>query len=385
MGVFYASMAKSADLWLLDSQRYAHGADLTFKVGAPSEGETFGQASLGPLVPAIPEDEYLNIEGVDAVSRVGDFKATIHGKSNFPNARLLAVNRISFPGVAYFRNDYAYNSLGELMNRLAQSPNGILLPSYLLGPLMLNIGDTVRLNINIYGDVLLPMDFTIVGVFAYFPTMYPDIAPVMVANLDYLEFQTVELLPHTIWMRLVPGADVESVMRGVRQLLLLIPADVQDLDDTLKAESVKLERTGIFGMLSVCFLAGAMLAVANLLVYSTLMLHERSVHHAVLRALGVSLRSVLSTVILESIVSLIYGLGIGIVSGVYCARLYVPFFALGGSSQQPIPPFIPYIDWIRTEWIAAVMVVAMLVAEVFVLVRLIRARLFEALRMGAHP
>jgi putative ABC transport system permease protein len=383
MGVFYASMAKSADIWLLDSMRYAHGADLTFRIGDDADGGA--QPSSAPQILAIPDDAYRTISGVEGVSRVGDFRATIHGRVDLPHVRLLAVNRVTLPEVIYFRSDYVNGSLGELMNRLAEVPNGILVPSELLRTLMLRVGDPVRLNVNTYGNTLMPFEFHVVGTFDYFPTMYPDVAAVLITNLDHLEFVTVHALPYAVWMRLDSEVDRASVIRGVRQLLLLVPSDVADLDATLGAERVRLERTGIFGMLSVCFLAGAVLSIANLLVQNTLLLHERSLRHAILRALGLGRSDVLRMVVLEGMLALLYSLILGVLSGVACANLYVPYFALGRTSGRPIPPFVPVIDWWGTQWIVTVMLVGMLLAEVFVLARMIRARLFEALRMGSMP
>ena len=118
---------------------------------------------------------------------------------------------------------------------------------------------------------------------------------------------------------------------------------------------------------------------------NTLMLRQRAVGHAVLRALGLKRGQVLRALILESLIALVYGLALGIVCGVFCAQLYVPFFALGDASGTPVPPFIPYLDWQGTVWIAVTMGVALLVAQAAVPLRTIRARLFEALRMGNPP
>jgi putative ABC transport system permease protein len=383
MGVFYASMAKSADLWLIDSMQYAHAADLTFRIGDDAGGG--GQAPSPPQVLAIPEDAYGTIAGVHGASRVGDFRATIHGRVDLPHVRLLAVNRVTLPDVVYFRSDYVNGSLGELMNRLAEAPNGILVPAELLSTLMLRIGDPIRLNVNTHGRTLVPFEFRVVGTFDYFPTMYPDVAPALIANLDYMEFVTVYALPHAVWMRLDPEVDREAVIRGVRQLLLFVPSDVDNLHAALGAERIRLERTGIFGMLSVCFLAGAVLSIANLLVQNTLLLHERSLRHAVLRALGLGRNEVMRMVVMEGMLALLYSLILGVLSGVVCAQLYVPYFALGRTSGRPVPPFVPMIDWSGTQWIIGFMFTAMIAAEAFVLVRMIRARLFEALRMGSIP
>jgi putative ABC transport system permease protein len=386
IGVFYASIAKSADIWLLDSKRYAYGADLTFQVGAMGEEDRGPQpaASAGIEIPLVPSDDYRALDGVRDAARVAEFEATIHGQRDIPAVRLLALDRLDFPRVAYFRSDYAVHSLGELMNRMALTSNGFLMPSSLASRMRLVEGDTLRLNVNVYQDTLIPFEFVLVGTFDFFPTMFPDRAPVLVVGLDHLEVHTIGVLPHGVWLQLEPQAEGKAVMAAVRRLQVQ-PGRVRDLRETLRIESERLERTGVFGLLSICFLAGAALSVADLFVYNTLMLRQRSVSHAVLRALGLTRRQVLRMLMIESVVALAYGLVLGIVGGVFCARLYVPFFALGDASGLPIPPFIPFIDWQGTIWIAATMGLALLVAQAAVLLRTVRARLFEALRMGNPP
>jgi predicted lysophospholipase L1 biosynthesis ABC-type transport system permease subunit len=214
--------------------------------------------------------------------------------------------------------------------------------------------------------------------------MYADEAPVLVSNLNYLELYTIGVLPHDVWLTLEPGTDSEAVIADVRRLQVK-PKSVQDLNHTLDVESGRLERVGVFGLLSFCFVAGAVLSVADLIVYSTAMLRERSIRHAVLRALGLERPTVMNVVMLEGIVSVCYGLALGIACGVACARLYVPYFPLTNVATVPIPPFIPFVDWVRTGWIAGIMALALLATELVVLVRMTRARVFEVLRLGNRP
>jgi putative ABC transport system permease protein len=239
------------------------------------------------------------------------------------------------------------------------------------------------LSVNLQNDIRLRFDAKVVGFFDDFPTMYPEGNPLVIANLDYLEMNA-GILPHDIWLKLEPGAGADNVLVGINQLRVPL-RQVKDLDLALRTESGRLERTGIFGLLSFCFIAGAMLSVADVLVYTTSMLRERALRHAVLQALGVERRTVLITVVYEQAISLIYGLAVGIAGGVVCAQLYGPFLPLGSGRNPPIPPFIPYVDWSRTWWIALFTGGALVLAQFIVLARLTRTHLFEALRMGDRP
>jgi putative ABC transport system permease protein len=385
MGIFYAALARSADAWLIESKQYEYGADLTFKVGVYTDLDGGEIVPTDPGdIPNIPSESYREIEGVRDASRVGVYRALVHAARDIPEGRMLAVDRADFGRVAYFRGDYAADSLGQLMNQLARADDGILMPSSTADALNLEVGDLVRVNVNVYGTAMMPFEFRMVGTFDYFPTMYLEDAPVFVANLAYLELRTFGLLPHEIWLRLEAGANADTVLASVRALQAR-PGFVNDLGETLAYESRRLERIGIFGMLSLCFVAGSLLAVANLLVSSTMMMQKRSISYAVLQALGLRRLGVLRVVAYEGILTIAYGLAAGVLCGVFCARLYVPYFPLSDAAGLPVPPFVPVVDWNWTVWIAVSVTVALFVAQLVALVRLVRARIFESLRMGVRP
>lgn len=389
LGAFYASVARSADLWLVDALQHRHGADLTFQIGTTDTGLSgFGAAEpTDGEVPLLPNDSYREIAGVQAATRVTEFEAHINGAADLAAVRYVALERTEFSKVTYWRRDYARESLGTLMNQLGQSSDGVLLPRSIAARLGLGIGDPLSINITPVQDMRLRLDLRVAGYFEYFPTMYPAESLVIVGNVDYLDLAAWDVLPYSMWLRLQPDADGAAVMDDVRRLGVK-PHDEADLPAALADESQNLERTGIFGLLSICFLAGAILSVADLLVHSTFMLRERTMVHAVLGALGVSRGRILNMVVLEEITSVVYGLAMGIVCGIAGAILYVPYYRLGISSMAqtgaPVPPFTPVIDWARTDAMALAVAVALILAESLLLIQMTRSRIFEVLRMGQH-
>ena len=392
LGVFYASAARSADVWLLDRLRYETGSDLTFAVGKQEASVSLGifgsggqGASAEDPFMVLPTDEYADLPGVSAAARVGEFEAALAGGGDLPYVRLLTVDRLDFAESAYFRDDYARASLGELMNRLATVANGVLVPRSVAARLNLGVGDRLRANVLVAGTTRQVFEYTIVGLFEYFPTMRFEgdqiATPVLVTNFPFLEMNTSSLLPHQIWLRLEPGADPDAVLGAVRELGVT-PRDIVVLPELVSHEANRIERTGMFGLLTFCFVAAAALSVADMLVYSTAMLQERAVRHAVLRALGFRQRTLLDSVLLEEAASLVYGLLAGVACGIACARLYVPYFPLSATAGRPVPPFIPLLDWVSTRQIALVMGMALLAAQALVMIRMMHTHIFTALRLG---
>lgn len=388
MGVFYASLARSADLWLVDRRRYEVGTDLTFR---PPLGEGVGSVgqglqSIDNIVAALqlPVSDYERIDGVESAMAVGEYKASIASGGTYTPGRLLAIDRLRFPQIAYYRADYSKESLGTLMNRLASTEEGILVPEDVAGRLYLSEGDLLRVNVVVEGEKQQTFDLVLVGTFQYFPTMLSQDDAVFVANLDYLQLQTSGMLPSGLWVRVTPGADVAEIKRAVVSRSGLALEPVGDLPTALAEDEAGLERVGLFGMLSISFAASALLAAAGLLVHVSAAMRRRGLRFAVLQALGLARSRVALAVFVEYAVTLAYSLLGGAAAGVWCARLYVPFYQVSETRDVPVPPYLPLIDRERVLVLAGLMAVTLIVAEGMILLRLLHTRVFEVLRMGMH-
>jgi len=388
IGVFYASLAKSADAWLVDRRRYEVGSDLTFRppvsedngnnVRVLEQAVSYGEDSLSQL----PISEYEKLEGVEGAMPVGEYEATLRIGRAFSYGRLLGIDRLRFPQIAYYRADYSSHSLGELMNRLGSRFNGLLMPTDVANRLQLLEGERVRLEVLIEDDHRRPFEFVLMGTFDYFPTMFPQEGALFVANLAYLQMETAGLLPYGIWLRIAPDANSEEVAGEVVRYAQLGLEAVGDLPRLLSEDQARLERVGVFGMLSVSFVAGAFLSALGLLVHSAASMRAHTLRFAVLQALGLTRIEVMLTVLVEYALTLLYSISSGAALGIIGARLYVPLFQLTEEGGVPIPPFISLIDRERGLLIGAIMVVALLVVQGMVLLRLLKARVFEMLRMG---
>jgi hypothetical protein len=100
-------MAASLDQWLVDRMYYRVGADLAFTPQPLIDGVEY---TSGAWIPAPPA--FRNVEGVVSVARVGDFGAHINLSADEEiRGRFLAIDRLDFPTVAWFRPDFASESL----------------------------------------------------------------------------------------------------------------------------------------------------------------------------------------------------------------------------------------------------------------------------------
>lgn len=355
LGVYSLSMAASLDQWLLDRMYHRAGADLAFEPYLESESMAQSTAATGgtPDIPGFstesadwipPIGDYEALPGVAAAARRGDYKAVISiasGGGCKIDGRFLGIDHIEFPHVAWFRHDFARESLGSLMNRLAPIPEGILVSQRLLSENNLRIGDQLRLQIiTRYGDSVNSL-FTIVGAYEYFPTAYQDTETV-VGNLEYFFSFFGITVAHNIWMRMDEGTSGEAAL----EIIPSTGVDTIRKQDTLALfteEQAKMERVGVFGTLSVSFIAAAVMATLGLLTYSYASLEDQRLHFAILRAGGLRRVQIVGQVALEYAVLTACGAIAGVIIGSFAAELFIPMFRVTTEGDMLIPPLLPII------------------------------------------
>ena len=150
------------------------------------------------------QEQHKEIPGVENATRVGRYKGTAFvGRERIPGW-ILGVDRMELPQVAFFRDDFATVSLGELMNRLGAKPEGVLVPSYVADEQGLNVGDYLLISI-VGGEETYERDFEVVGVYDYFPTVYPDERATFVVNLEYIFRNPDAVDDYEIWLSLTKG------------------------------------------------------------------------------------------------------------------------------------------------------------------------------------
>lgn len=383
LGVYTLSMAASMDRWLADRVYHQVGADLTF---IPyKEDEAMGQPEPGAeWMP--PIDEFKVLPGVEHAARVGSYQTEIFlaggdGTSQV-EGRFMAIDRLDFPLTAWFRDDYARESLGGLMNRLALVPDGILVSQEFLDQHALHVGDRLELLVIPDFGIRVRDLFTIVGVYNYFPTAESD-PVVVVGNMEYIISFFGITMPHRIWMRLAPGVDPTTIPEEV-EVTGIGAIEVESASEILGSEQARMERVGVFGTLTVSFLAATLMAGLGLLTYSYASLHERLYQFSVLRAVGLRRGEIVGQVGLEYIVLTAYGALAGVICGVVAAVLFVPFFRISVGQGAPLPPLIPIIAQNQIAPLAVAFSIVMIVLEIIIISSAFYTRLFEALRMGHH-
>ena len=404
LATFTASLAATLDQHLIDRLRYTIGGDMTLieaEVQTPSTslpGQTTGgspgdspadsDAETAPARPRrgyIPMSDYAGIDGVVAATRVGFFKATARFGSGNVSGQFAGIDRMNFAQVAFWRRDFASQSLGSLMNALAAAPDGVLAPEPVLKSQGLRIGDTIRVNLTV-PDGQGTISFRVVGAFDRWPGWVPDpkddrTRSLFVGNLDYISEQVGMQLPYRIWLKTEPGASPAEIVRGVDALgVMVLRVDV--VDSQISYEQTRPERQGLFGVLSVGFAAAALMTVLGFLLYAVFSLRRRFIELGVLRAVGLGARQMAAFLAWELALLLGTGIGAGTLLGVAASNIYIPFMQIGLSAEARAVPFRVILPWPAIYDIYALFGALFVIVLGLLVVFALRMKVFQAIKLG---
>jgi hypothetical protein len=358
---------------------YRAGADITFLPLPISEGAT---STDGNWIP--PAQEFTQLEGVLNATRVGKYpsRLTLPAGEDVL-VEFIAVDRVDFPGVAWWRSDLAREPLGGLMNRLALAPDGILVSQAFLADHALQIGDPIPIQVDATDYFKTRSLFTIVGVYDYFPTVYgvennadQDIA--VIGNLNQLTALFGFTPIHEIWMKIAPSASEEAIRQALPGATGVMPSSGLDARILITSEKARMERVGIFGSLTIGFLASAAMAILGLLLYSYASLRERMYRFSVLHAVGLLHRQIVVQVVMEYTFLATFGAFAGALIGMLAAQLFVPFFRFTGEQGIPqvsLPPLIPLTADQSMINLAVVFTLVIVAAEVLTISSALRRKL----------
>jgi putative ABC transport system permease protein len=394
LSAFTASFAQTLDFHLYDQMYYEVGADMRLlETGRKDRAAGFGatltgdDSSLqeeveeeGPGWHFLPVSEYLNVPGVQAAARVGRYEATTRLSGGTQRGTFIGVDRLDFPQVAFWRPDFAPTSLGTLMNGLALVSNGVLVPRSFMAHHRLSEGDTFQAKANMDGQ-LCEIDLKIVGGFDLFPTWYTEEkGPLFVSNLDYLFERAGGQFPYNVWLRTGPNADYDQVAAGLREHQLLATWDAPLLK-VARAQRQP-ERQGLFGLLSVGFMAAAVLTVLGFLLYAFFSFRRRFIEMGILRAVGLSSGQMIAFLAWELAFLILIGLVVGTSFGIWVSELFIPYLQVGADAAAQTPPFIVEIAWPAIVRIYTLFGLLFVVALLGLTALLMRMKIFQAIKLG---
>lgn len=394
MGLYAASAAKTLDRHLVESTYLRIGADAVLKeVGASSRSPapvdvTGGVAPSGPdflIFP--PVERHAEIPGVRNYARAALLNATTRDllASRFTRQGLMLIDRRAFQDVAApaFREDYASESFGKLMNGLAQSRDGVLVRRNFMDDNGLGVGDALSLLVRTSQGTEAPITYTVRGAFENFPIVGIEVNDQpFIAHMEYTFERLGFEVNYDVLLKLDPEANLREVVSEARKRDFNV-MDAIDARARIDEAQQQADRQGLFGILSSGFISVAMLTVLGFVVFILLSHRRRAIEMGVLRALGLSSRQMAAYVIVTQIVLLLSGAAAGSLIGALVSALFVPQLQVSGRLIAEAPRFLVRFGWTEMAWIYVSLMGALALAAAGSLLLLRRFRVFEAVKLGA--
>jgi putative ABC transport system permease protein len=269
------------------------------------------------------------------------------------------------------------------MNALAVAPNGILLPGSFMRENAIHVGDPIQIRVNSY-SLRADMTMIVVGEYTYFPTYYPtaeDAMPLIVGNLDNFFEMAGGEVPYNVLIKTTPNAERAEIVSQLRPLDISV-LDYRGSRQKIANEQRKPERQGLFGVLSVGFLAAALLTVLGFFLYALFSFRRRFIELGTLRAIGLSPGQMTTFLAWELAFVILMGLGVGTVLGSLVSTVYIPYLQVGTDPRMVTPPFLVEIAWpaiFRIYVLFGALFVAALGALAALLLRM---KIFQAVKLG---
>jgi ABC-type antimicrobial peptide transport system permease subunit len=242
----------------------------------------------------------------------------------------------------------------------------------------LEVGDVVRANVE-----AAEVDFRIVGEARYFPTMYEQLeAGYLLTSLDLLLAQLNDSSLHSTNPNEVL---IETDHRtSIDSLSSLVPMLSQSWQADAERKALKANPLAL-GLRGVTFFGSALMILLSLVgfaAYFYLSVRQREMLYGVMRAMGMSARELYGSIVIEQAVLILTGLVLGTGLGVLLNQITLPRLPVSLGDRQPIPPFLPRMDWLAVGALYLFLAVALLVILGIVTALLRRARIHRILRIG---
>ena len=394
LGIFNTTAARSINGNAEDRICYMDGADVVVQEAWESAGTSEFSDSTGTgnstdhIEPNF--EKYHQIQGVESLTKVYYSKkasvSSTDGK-NVRNAILMGINTKEFGETANFKTSLMATHWYYYLNAMSQDPRGILVSSSFRDEKGYSVGDILS-----YSD---SGGSTLHGVIYGFVDYWPTFAPrtvsltstgesvettnyLIVANLSQLQ-ASLGIRPYQIWMKM------ENSSQPVYDFAKKMGIRFSVFRDT-SADLIALKNEPVFqgtnGVLTADFIIVLLLCMVGFLIYWILSIRSRELQFGIFRAIGLSMREIITMLIGEQLLISGSSILIGIATGILSAKLYLPLIQIAYSAADQVLPIEMIAnsgDAVRLFSVIAAMIVCCMAILAWLISKI---RIAQALKLG---
>lgn len=390
LGVFNAQAARTINQNAEDNLRYSTGADLVVQEKWMDNATSVeDDPSLEKMYYEPDFGRYQDLDGAASMAKVyvrRDVSVSL-SKGTLKNIQLMGIHTREFGETAWFKDSLSDVHWYHYLNAMARNSRSVLLSRNFQLSHGYKIGDTITYR--------TPDGKSQMGIIYGFVDYFPGFLPVeykqgtdglfketenylIVAHLQQLQ-SSWGVEPYQLWIKNKNGSGYFYDFSKEKEMEYSLFKDSNSLLVEKKNDPVL---QGTNGLLTVGFIVVLLLCSVGFLIYWILSIRSRSLQFGIFRAMGMSMREVISMLLNEQLYISAVPLGIGAVVGHWTARLYMPLIQLAYAASDyaiPLEVVSHASDYTRLfAIIGAVILLCMVVLGMLIS----RLKIAQALKLG---
>jgi len=401
LGIFNANAARTLNRNIEERIRYDIGADITIKAKWESNEVSFGgmMGAEPEMVGSVgfgsdnkpteyiepPFKQFTELDGVELATKVFK-KSNVEMRSiagSTYNVDLLGIIPDEFGKVSWLRPELMPYHWYHYLNLMAEAPTAFLVSSSTRDKYKLKEGDSIYLTWK--GQTYL--EGYIYAFIDYWPSYNPNFKnqkgepkDFIVANYSYIAAR-MSLEPYEVWIKREPGVTDTQVYNDIKEKKIAITDIKFTKNEIIKKKNDPMLQ-GTNGALTMGFVITMLISSIGFLIYWVLSIRSRALQFGIFRAMGLSMRNIITMLICEQI--LISGVAIllGIIIGGATCDLFIPLIQIAYSAEEMALPFKVFAyggDYIKLYTIVG----TMLLSGIAILAILVsRININQAIKLG---
>ncbi|MDF2542316.1 MAG: hypothetical protein K0S47_2034 [Herbinix sp.] len=361
LGIFDAQTARTINANDEDNVLYQVGADIILKEQWEDNSAIIAKDTTGTITLNYQEPDfmrYLKIKGVVSTTKVFHGSASMEYKNrDYDGVKLMGIDTKEFGETAWFRDQLLDSHWYHYLNAMTASSYGILVSSNFRDQLGYQLGDTLYYTVDGYqtrGFIFGFVDYWP----GYIPPNEEQYSTTSYSNTksnvrESVPSENYLIIAHRAQLQALLGVQpywvylkTEGSTEPVYQFLKDNDITVTDFMDTTQILTEHKNDTilqGTNGMLTVGFLNIWILCVMGFIIYWILSVRARSMQFGILRAMGMTMREIITMLINEQIFISGISVGFGILIGHIASRLYIPLIQITyAKAENPLMLQVSY-------------------------------------------
>ena len=267
----------------------------------------------------------LAVTGVVAAARVGQYSASLSSSGRSASGQVFGIDRADFSQVAFFRDDFAAEPLNGLLNRLAASPDAVLVDQGTWERFSLHTGDTDHAadRPERPSRSISPARLS-ASLRAFPPGQWSVMERCLSPTWTRIFEAAGSIQPYAVWLRTTPQANTQEIVNGINQTGRSSHYR-SGRAGAVAAGGANAGAAGRAGHALCGFLAATGLTTISVLLYVLFSFRERTIQLGVLRAIGMNARQMRRALVAELAFLVGCSLLLGAALGAFAVMLYVPY------------------------------------------------------------